>query len=162
VKNARINMQSDGTLNIAITERTPIALIKNGAHRAYVDEDGLLLKPESGKIADVPILYGFSAQPGDTLRSNDFKRVSLFLTDLQKNPAADATISEVVWNKKQGVIALTNNNGVKVIFGKRHFKKHLRNWKAFYSQVVRREGIARIHSVDLRFKNQIVTHETKK
>jgi cell division septal protein FtsQ len=162
VKYARINIEPDGTVNINITERSPIALIKNGPHRAYMAKNGLLLKPKAGEIPNVPILYGFKALAGDTLKSNAFKRVSLFLSDLQKSPAADATISEVVWNEKQGVIALTNNNGVKVIFGKNHFEKHLRNWKAFFSQVVRKEGIARIHSVDLRFKNQIVTHEAKK
>ena len=160
VKYARINFSMDGTLTIKITEATPVALLMNGSHRAYITDNGIRLKQKLGKTPDVPILYGFRVRPmSDTLQSKAFKKTSRFLQDLRKNKAADATISEVTWNAKKGLIALTNDNGVKVIFGKGNYNDRLRNWKAFYREVIRSKGIKQFHSVDLRFKGQIVTRE---
>jgi cell division septal protein FtsQ len=160
VKYARFNMEPGGTMMINITERTPVALLIDGTRRAYVDADGIYLPQVPGKVADVPVLYGFPVQSGkDTLQSKAFKQARLFLEDLHQKKASDATISEIVWSKKQGIIALTNNNGVKLIFGKDDFAKRLRNWEAFYREIVRKEGIDQIHSVDLRFDGQIVTKE---
>ena len=160
VKYARLNMTPGGTLVIAITERKPIALLEHDGKYAYVDSAGIRLQQKPGKACNVPILYGFQSLPlKDTLQSNAFRITSHFLQDLRNRKAADATVSEVLWQKKKGIIALTNNNGVKLIFGKGHFDKRLRNWQAFYRQVVRKQGIASIHSVDLRFKGQIVTNE---
>jgi cell division septal protein FtsQ len=160
VKYVRFNMRPGGTMMIDITERTPIALLINGSQRAYVDADGVYLPQLPGKVPDVPILYGFPVKSGkDTLQSRAFKQAYLFLENLHQKKASDATISEIVWTEKQGIIALTNNNGVKLVFGKNDFAKRLRNWEAFYREIVRKEGIDQIHSVDLRFKGQIVTKE---
>lgn len=160
VHRVNIQMEPGGTLIVNVTERQPLALLADGQQRAYVDRDGVQLPQVLGKTPDVPILYGFNAQAmSDTLQSESFKIVSQFLQELQKRPASDATISEVAWDKNEGIIVLTNENGVKLTFGKGEFDKKLRNWEAFYAEVVRQKGINSIESVDLRFKGQIVTRE---
>lgn len=160
VEQASINMQVDGSLVIHIKERQPVALLINGQNRAYVDRTGLLLPHVPGPTPNVPILYGFSARPlSDTLESEAFETVSHFLQELQKRPASDATISEVAWTKKQGVIALTRRDGVKLIFGKKQFDKRLRNWEAFYAQVIRQKGLEVMEYVNLSFNGQIVSRE---
>ena len=162
VKQAGISMEPGGNLTVTITERQPIALLVQGEYRAYVDADGIRLKRILGKTPGVPILYGFDAKPAtDTLKSEAFKITSRFLQELQKRPASDATVSEVAWSDEEGVIALTNENGVRLTFGKGEFDKRLRNWEAFYSEVVRQKGISNMQSVDLRFEGQIVTRENK-
>ncbi len=158
VQNARFNMSPSGTLTINITERSPIALLIDGSKRAYVDKYGIFLPIRPGNPANVPLLYGFSlTAKKDTTKA--FKQTIDFLTDLHQNKAADATISGVAWKAARGVIALTNSNGVKVIFGKGGFAKRLRNYDAFYRVVVRKEGINQFHSIDLRFQGQIVTRK---
>lgn len=158
VQNVHFNMSPGGKLTINITERTPIALLIDGSKRAYIDKFGAHLKIKPGRTVNVPVLYGFNIRPGkDTTKA--FKQTLRFLQDLHKNKAADATISEVVWNAKQGIIALTNNNGVKVIFGKSGFTERLRNYNAFYRTVIKKKGINQFHSIDLRFQGQIVTRE---
>lgn len=160
VKRADIRMQPGGTMTVHITERKPLALLINGSRRAYVDADGIRLPQVPGEAPDVPLLYGFSTQPlSDTLQSNAFKMISGFLQELNQRPVSDATISEIVWDDGEGVVALTNENGVKLTFGRGEFDTRLRNWEAFYAQVVRQKGINQITSVDLRFKGQIVTRE---
>lgn len=160
VKQAGISMEPGGTMTVNIIEREPLALLVNGAHRAYVDADGVRLTRVLGKTPDVPILYGFNTEPAtDTLQSKAFKMTSDFLQALQKRPASDATISEVAWNENEGIVALTNENGVKLTFGKGDFDKRLRNWEAFCAKVVRQKGINNMESIDLRFEGQIVTRE---
>jgi cell division septal protein FtsQ len=160
IKQADISVEPNGNLMINITERQPIALLADGEKKIYIDQDGLRLPLRLGKTVDVPILYGFSATPrSDTLKSKAFKKVSDFLITVRSNQISNATISEVAWTKKEGVVALTNQNGVKLIFGKGDFSTRLRNWEAFYGEVVKQKGIEAMRSIDLRFEGQIVTRE---
>lgn len=161
VKFADISVEPGGELLISITERQPIALLAEGERKIYVDEDGLRLPLILGKAVDVPIVYGFSARPiGDTLKSDAFRAVRNFLVEVKRKPVSDATISEVAWTPEQGVVALTNENGVKLVFGKEDFKKRLRNWEAFYGEVIKTKGIVGMRTIDLRFRGQVVTQES--
>jgi hypothetical protein len=95
----------------------------------------------------------------DTLKNDAFEIVSDFLTMALNKKVSNATISEVAWTNDQGVVALTNENGVKLVFCKGDFATRLRNWEAFYGEVVKQKGIDAMRSIDLRFEGQIVTRE---
>ncbi|WP_445665244.1 cell division protein FtsQ/DivIB [Fodinibius sp. AD559] len=161
VKHADISVEPSGTMNISISERQPVALLIDDKKKIYIDDEGIKLPIVSGKTVDIPILYGFSATPmQDTLQSKAFKTASDFLTAARNNDVADATISEIAWSSSnEGIVALTNQNGVKLIFGEGDFVTRLRNWEAFYGKVIKQEGIEKMRSVDLRFEGQIVTRE---
>lgn len=160
VKQIDIIVKPGGNLMINITERQPIALLADGSAKAYVDPNGIRLPLKLGKTVDVPILYGFSTKPiGDTLKSDDFKTTADFLTRVRDSKVSDATISEVAWTKNEGIVALTNQNGVKLVFGKGDFANRLRNWEAFYGEIVKKKGIEAMRTIDLRFEGQIVTRE---
>lgn len=162
VERVNLKMQPSGTLMIDISERQPIALLINDSEQCYVDSNGVKLPLKITKTAAVPILYGFKVKPiTDTLATKAFEKVSVFLQRLRQNPASNATISAVSWSDENGVIALTNSSAVKLIFGKGHYKKRLRNWEAFYAQVIRYKGLERFQTVNLSFKGQIVTHENE-
>ncbi len=161
VKQANISVEPNGTMNISISERQPVAQLIDNKKKIYIDDEGIKLPIVSGKTVDVPILYGFSATPmQDTLQNKAFKTASDFLTAVRNNDVADATISEIAWSSSnEGIVALTNQNGVKLIFGKGDFVTRLRNWEAFYGEVIKQKGIEKMRSVDLRFEGQIVTRE---
>lgn len=160
VKQADVQVEPGGDLNIHVTERRPIALLADGEYKRYVDEDGIKLDIVPGKAVDVPVLYGFdAAASNDTLNSLAWIKTRAFLLTMRSDPVYDATISEVAWTRDEGVVALSHENGVKLVFGKDDFKTRLRNWKAFYGEIIRTKGIERMRSVDLRFKGQIVTRE---
>ena len=161
VKQADISVSPNGTINIRITERQPAALLIDNKKKIYVDDEGIKLPIVPKKTVDVPILYGFRATPmQDTLQSKAFKTVSRFLTAVRSNNVADATISEIAWSSSnEGIVALTNQNGVKLIFGKGNIDTRLRNWEAFYGKVIKQKGIEKMRSIDLRFEGQIVTRE---
>jgi len=160
VKNCVVRKGASGNLTITITEREPIARLIGNNEQSYVDKEGLKLPIISQKAVDVPLLYGFPVNPiSDTLSGNAFENVSDFLLEASKSDLGWITISEVAWNEREGVIALSYENGVKLLFGKQNFEKKIRYWEEFYSKIIKEKGIEAFESVDLRFRNQIVTHE---
>ncbi|MBD3616543.1 MAG: FtsQ-type POTRA domain-containing protein [Gracilimonas sp.] len=152
-------IEPNGNLRLNIRERQPIALLVNGSSRKYVDAEGVRLPILEGKTQDVPLLYGYSAASSDTIKAESFVQVRDFLMKAKINGFAWATISEVVFDETAGVVALSHENGVKLLFGRNEFEIKLENWKAFYTEVIRTKGIDAMRQVDLRFTNQVVTHE---
>ena len=154
-------IEPNGELNITVKERTPIALLIKDSERMYVDIYGVKLPLISGITFDVPLVYGFDlSNKKDTLKSEAFKQISSFLVDAQQNKFGWLTISEVAFNQEEGVVALSQENGVKLLFGSNDFKTKLENWEAFYTEVIRVKGIQAMQQVDLRFTNQVVTRES--
>ncbi len=160
VKDVSMNMNIRGTLTFTVEERDPIAMLIDGTRRIYVGEGGVKLPIIQGNIQNVPLLYGFSvSSAGDTLSSDNFRQIEAFLTEAKTNRVGWITISEVAWSEREGVIALTYENGVKLIFGRDNFREKLQNWEAFYTNVVAGKGIHQFNSVDLRFEGQVVTQQ---
>jgi cell division septal protein FtsQ len=161
IDQAAVDIEPSGNITIRLTERQPVAMLAGDSRKAYVDREGIRLPVALGGSVNVPLLYGFSARPlGDTLKSSSFKAASDFLVQLRNKTVSDATISEVAWTD-DGIVALTNQNGVKLIFGKEDFATRLRNWEAFYAKVVKQKGIQQMQSIDMRFQGQIVTRENE-
>lgn len=162
VKSVMPYVEPSGDLELAISERTPIAVLIQGSNRMYVDEEGVQLPILEGKALDLPLVYGFKVTAGmDTLKSNEFKQIRDFLVGARINEFGWATISEVAYSAEEGVVALSHENGVKLLFGTNNFETKLRNWEAFYVDVIRTKGIQAMQQVDLRFKNQVVTREVE-
>jgi cell division protein FtsQ len=158
VTHASASMSIRGRIHFRVTEHEPIAMLVNGGNRVYAAEGGIRLPMVPGKTADVPLVYGFSAtNPGDTLSSDSWKQVEEFLTTAKNSRLAWITISEVAWNEREGVVALSHENGVRLVFGHSGFDDSVANWEVFYSEVVSRKGIRSFNSIDLRFRDQIVT-----
>jgi cell division septal protein FtsQ len=158
VKDATVSMGIRGTLTFRIREREPFAMLVDGNRRVYLSEGGIRLPVIPEKVKDVPLVYGFSARSlKDTLKSDSYRQVEDFLIAVKENELGWITISEVSWNESEGVVALTYENGVKLLFGRDQFEEKIKNWEAFYTDVVSTKGIGSFTSIDLRFKDQIVT-----
>lgn len=153
-------VEPNGDLRLKIHERQPIALLVNGPDRMYVDAEGVRLPILESRIQDVPLVYGYSAVSDDTLKADSFLQIRDFLMRAKADGFGWTTISEVVFDENDGVVALSHENGVKLLFGRNDFELKLENWKAFYSDVLRTKGIGTMRQVDLRFTNQVVTRES--
>lgn len=158
VKNVSVSMSYRGTLTFKIDEHKPLAMAVNNGNRVYVAKTGEVLPIVAGKAVDVPLLYGFSTSPSDQIITADiFTYVAEFLKAARENSTGWITISEVGWDSRDGVVALTQQNGIKLIFGKTGFEEKFENWEAFYTQVIGRQGMDDLHTIDLRFAGQVVT-----
>tara|TARA_B100000989_G_scaffold298835_1_gene290298 strand:- start:1978 stop:2724 length:747 start_codon:yes stop_codon:yes gene_type:complete len=160
VKSVHPYVEPGGTLHLLIEERLPIALLVGGAVERYADIEGVQLPMLKGKSVNVPLVHGFAfAGQDDTLNSTAFEQIARFLQEAKKNEFSWTTISEVAFDPMEGVVALSHENGVKLLFGIESFTNKLANWELFYSQVIRKKGITQITQIDLRFNDQIITRE---
>ncbi len=158
IKQADIAILPPSQLKITITERRPIALLLNGSKKALVDADGLVMPQLFDKTPHVPLLFGFPIRAvNDTLKGESFEKVSQFLTALQMHQVGNATISEVAWSDTEGVVAMSSDNGVKLIFGTENPTESLDSWESFYAQIVPKVGIETLAEVDLRYRGQVIT-----
>ncbi len=166
VKTAYVSLSQSGRLRIRVDEEQSMALLVDQGRTALVTESGIILPVVLGKSVDVPLLYGFSVpdrlrqgDKPDTLRSGSFGKARSFLTTLRRYPGLYAAVSEVMVTDTDGVVALTDENAVRLTFGHEQFDQRIRKWRAFQSQVVSEKGIDHVRSLDLRFHGQIVARE---
>lgn len=157
VKSVSVAMNRRGILNFRITEHQPIAMITNNEQRYYLAEGGYILPVIPGKMKDVPILYAWEAVDQMQLSGETYDIIEQFLLAARNDRFAWASLSEISWNRQEGLTALSYESGIKLIFGKENFPEKLTRWEAFYSQIAARKGLDAFHTVDLRFAGQIVT-----
>lgn len=161
IDRAALRMASRGELQLTVTEREPIGLFIHGSRRVYADADGVILPVRAGCAVDVPLVYGVPVSARqDTLRSAAFMEIRDFLVEARKIPLAAATLSEIAWTSEQGIVALSHENGIRLVFGRDRYAEALKNWDLFYRQVVAVRGPQQFTSVDLRYNGQIVTRES--
>lgn len=160
VRQAGASVDHRGQLVISVEERKPLAMILGNSGSCYVDEDGVRMPVVKGKSADVPLVYGFSAKPiGDTLTSDAFGHLRDFLVEARNHKVAWPTISEIQYQPKKGIVAISGEDNLKLVFGTGDYQRKLKYWEAFYGDVLRREAPQNLARVDLRFDGQIVTSD---
>jgi len=158
VKDVAVKMSIRGKLTFLIKEHQPLAMLVQGSNRRYLSEGGNILPIVPEHILNVPLVYGIDTkQIADTTRTSPYWQAEEFLIAAQNSEVAWATLSEIAWTQNEGIVALTHDNGVKLIFGQGDYEGKLDHWRAFYSEVVSREGIQSFEVIDLRFRDQIVT-----
>ena len=158
VKDVSVKMSIRGKLTFLVYEHQPIAMLVQGSSRSYMSEGGTILPIVPEHILNVPLVYGIEkGQIADSTKTGPYWKMEEFLIAAQKSDIGWATISEVAWTHHEGVVALTQENGVKLIFGRDDYEEKLSHWKTFYSEIVSRKGIQSFEVIDLRFRDQIVT-----
>lgn len=161
IKEAMMSKRPSGRLEVEVVERQPIGMLINGSSRRYFDEDGVVLPVVTGKTIDVPLVYGIGTNAiADTLKSTAFSEVRDFLLIARNDPVAASTLSEIAWSQEEGIVALSTENGIRIVFGSLNLAEGIRNWNLFYTQVIAIRGASEFSSVDLRFNGQVVTKES--
>lgn len=155
-----IRVEAAGALVLDIIEYEPVGMLIDGDKEALVAYDGMVLpfRKEAMK-GPLPLIYGYSTQKRSLEKEPGFIEIAQFLVESRKHELSWLTISEVTWNSKDGVVALSHENGVKLVFGNEDFEASIQKWMAFYKEVIIHKGIGSFHTIDLRFRGQIVTRE---
>jgi cell division protein FtsQ len=149
------------TLLIAVTERTPAALVVDGDGRPayYLDRAGYALpRPDSGGH-DVPLVRGLAADyhPVQRVAPAALQRV---LGALDGSEAAPL-VAELSVRPDSTVRLLTapigRHDALSVRLGRGDLPAKLRRLRAFAEQVLTTDSPPNIQEIDLRFDGQIVT-----
>lgn len=168
VERATVQRVMPNRLRVEITERRPVAFLRQGAELALVDANGVILdRPAEGEF-NFPVVTGlFEGMPLDERA----KRVGMFLDFLREieiaRPGSSAWVSEVDLSEGgdlrvtlAGMPELGQGEAaqpaVLVHFGEADFQAKFR---VFVENIgLWRASAGRVESVDLRFDRQVVVN----
>ncbi len=148
-------------LRVAITERTPVAFVRQGTHIGLVDAGGVLLDMPEDVAGDrhysFPVLTGLSEPDPLPVRAARMAVYRSFLADLDSSgEKLTQSLSEVDVSNPEDVKAVVTTGGADVLvhFGDenflqryRMFAQNLPQWKTQYPKLA---------AVDTRYENQFV------
>jgi cell division protein FtsQ len=158
-------------IRVAVTERTPVAFVRQGSQIGLVDASGVLLDMPAQDAGDpnysFPVLTGISAGDPLSTRAARMDIYRQFLSDLDSTGQKySRTISEVDLSNPEDVKALVFSpagsggaTDILVHFGEQHFlaryeefEQHLPEWRQQYPKLA---------SADMRYDGQIVLEMQK-
>ena len=169
VRAARVRRLPTGTLEIAVTEREPVALVvgADGRPRHYLDAEGYAMPTVRGAAFDVPLLRGAVPpyHPTQPVRDGALRDLLAALADARAHaPGIDALVSEIEWTAGGARLRTAPagaHGDLLVVLGQGEAAAKLRRLRAFVDQAVLPRPGARFQVIDLRFDGQVVTREAE-
>ena len=159
VQSATVVRSYPHSLVVFVKERHPIAFVNVGGRVQMVDAQGVLLDPQEKGHFDFPIVKGLDFQGNPTDRAARLGLYQEFVQETsQKMASSGWVVSEVDLSDGSNLKALLVQGGqtLLVYFGNANFLSRLENLITVLQQL--RKTNARIDSVDLRFRNQVVVN----
>ena len=161
VANATVMRLLPNGLRVAITERTPVAYVRQGSQIGLVDASGVLLDMPPDVAGDphysFPVLTGLAETDPLSVRAARMEVYRRFMQDLDSSgEKLTDSLSEVDVSNPEDVKAVVTNGGADVLvhFGDesflqryRLFEQNLPQWKSQYPK---------LGSVDTRYDNEFV------
>jgi len=166
VETATVMRLLPNQLRLSVTERTPVAFVRDGGNIGLVDRDGVLLgmAPETmaARHYSFPVITGITANDPPSTRAARMKIYQRFLAEIDSTgEKLSSQLSEVDLSDPEDVKLLLPSEGNELLlhFGYTDFlarwhnyERHLAEWKAQYP---------RLASVDLRYERQVVLEMRK-
>ena len=161
VAHATVMRLLPNSLRIAITERTPVAFVRQGSHIGLVDANGVLLDMPEDMAGDphysFPVLTGLSEADPLSVRAARMAVYRRFLQDLDSSgEKLTQNVSEVDVSNPEDVKAVVTASGIDLLV---HFgdEKFLERYKLFAQNVPQwKNQYPKLASVDTRYENQFV------
>lgn len=161
VQHATVMRLLPNHIRIAITERTPVAFVRQGSQIGLVDASGVLLDMPPDAPGDphysFPVVTGISAAEPLSTRAARMKIYAAFTSDLDSSGAhISEKLSEVDLSNPEDVKALIpeGNADILVHFGDtdflaryQRFEDHLHEWLTDHPKLA---------SADMRYEHQVV------
>ena len=161
IRSAHYWVDPSGTLVLDIEDRTPVGLWFEGVSPKLVSTEGVFLPYQETLGSTYPIIVGFGA--GDLtetgIQAEEFESLGVFLEGAQNYPTVWSSLSEVGYHPTEGIIALSHEAGVKLIFGSSNLDAAMQKWTEFYTKEALNRGMQTFHTIDLRYRGQIVVKE---
>ena len=161
VKNAEVMKTANSQIKINIQQREPILRIfDNLGASYYVDENGHRIETSPHFTARTLVATG-DIQPHtpEFLERGNHEFKDLF--ELSKIIIGDkfwrAMIEQIYVNKRGEFVLIPKIGDQTIIFGKyKEVEDKFFRLKTFYKEAMNREGWKKYHSIDLRYKGQVV------
>jgi len=166
VQHATVMRLLPNTVRVAVTERVPVAFVRQGTQIGLVDADGVLLDMPQDVAGDpkysFPVLTGLAAEDPLSVRAARMEVYRKFMAELDGDGTKRSqAISEVDVSNPEDVKALiaSGSTDILVHFGDEDFltryemfEQNLPQWKVQYPKLA---------SVDTRYDHQVVLEMDK-
>ncbi|MGB2669400.1 MAG: FtsQ-type POTRA domain-containing protein [Candidatus Acidiferrum sp.] len=164
VESASIQRILPNRIRVELTERTPIAFLRNGNELALIDAHGVILDRPDGEDLHFPIVTGL---PDSVPREEREKRMQTYQeflrdADLVRSESSNRVSEVDLSNPKDlrvvmtGLASATDSQAVTVHFGNTDFTGKYRMLVDNFAQW--RANAGRVQSIDLQYSRQVVVN----
>ena len=149
-------------LRVELTERTPIAFLRNGTELALIDLHGVILDRPRGEDLQFPIVTGLSEGMPREDRGKRMQTYQEFMKDIDlvRSGSSDRVSEVDLANPKDlravmtGIASANDPQAVTIHFGSADFTGKYRMVVENFAQWQASNG--RVHSIDLQYSKQVV------
>ena len=164
VESASVQRILPNRIRVELTERTPVAFLRNGADLALIDAHGVILDRPQGEDFHFAIVTGL---PENMPREEREKRMQTYLeflrdADLVRAESSDRVSEVDLSNAKDlrvvmtGLASATDSQAVTIHFGSNDFTGKYRMLVENFAQWQANAG--RVQSIDLQYARQVVVN----
>ena len=161
VERATVMRLLPNRMRVSITERTPVAFVRQGNHIGLVDANGVLLDMPADAAVNThysfPVVTGILADEPLSVRAARMKIYSRFTSELDgSGEKISQELSEVDLSNPEDVKALIPDHSSEVLvhFGEENFLDRYRKYEAHLAEW--RTQYPKLSSVDMRYERQAV------
>ncbi len=162
VESAMVQRILPNRIRIDLTERTPIAFLRNGTELALIDSHGVILDRPHGEDLQFPIVTGLSENMPRDERGKRMQTYQEFLKDIDlvRSGSSDRVSEIDLANPKDlravmtGIANATDPQALTIHFGASDFTGKYRMVVENFAQWQASNG--RVHSIDLQYAKQVV------
>jgi cell division protein FtsQ len=162
VESASVQRILPNRLRVELTERAPVAFLRNGMELALIDAHGVILDRPQGEDLRFPIVTGLSENTPREERERRMQNYQEFLKDADLvRPGSSDRVSEIdLSNSKDlravmsGLAGANDSQTVMIHFGAGEFTGKYRMLVDNFSQWQAKAGC--VQSIDLQFSRQVV------
>jgi cell division protein FtsQ len=164
IRDAALRRSLPSTVEVAVTERTPIGIARIDGELYLVDETGVLIDEYGPHFADfdLPIVDGLPAAGGGAGSVTDEARAALaaqVISALKGKPQVAQRLSQVDVSDAHNASVILTGDGARVQLGEDRFLARLQSYLDLAPTL--RERVTEIDSVDLRFDDRIYVRPGK-
>jgi cell division protein FtsQ len=162
VESATVQRILPNRIRVDLTERTPIAFLRNGTELALVDAHGVILDRPRGEDLQFPIITGLSEGMPREERAKRMKMYQEFMNDIDlvRSGSSDRVSEIDLANPKDlravmtGIASPIDPQALTIHFGASDFTGKYRMVVENFAQWQASNG--RVHSIDLQYAKQVV------
>jgi cell division protein FtsQ len=162
VESATIQRVLPNRIRVDLTERTPIAFLRNGTELALIDAHGVILDRPHGEDLQFPIVTGLSESMPREERGKRMQTYQEFMKniDLVRSGSSDRVSEVDLANPKDlravmtGIANPADTQALTIHFGAADFTGKYRMVVENFMQWQASNG--RVHSIDLQYAKQVV------
>jgi cell division protein FtsQ len=164
VESASVQRILPNRIRVEVTERTPIAFVRNGHQLALMDAHGVILDRPEGEDLQFPVVNGVSEDLPRDQREKRMQTYQEFLkaADLVKSGSSDR-VSEVDLSSPKdlrvvmtGLAGANDSQAVTIHFGQTEFAAKYHMLVENFTQWQANTG--RVWSIDLQYPRQVVVN----